>query len=233
MEVLAGSDMTVLETTFDRIDVTGIGGFTKQNVPIVTGASYIETTTGPIIGVFHQYAQFQGQKSIHSANQLRHMGNHVGDTPKLYGGTQSVRTSCGRIIPLSIRGGLPYMDMRTPTEEELESLPRVTMTSDMPWRPEDIDNEHAVSDLENPDEETPDFGYGEVNETGEIMKSVQFVDEEELPDLIPNPSTWYVKKPCPHHGQESKKVAPCQRRSIPTHYGEKFWNLSRSLSQTC
>ena len=99
---LAGSDMTVLETTFDCIDVTGIGGFTKQNVPIVTGASYIKTTTGPIIGVFHQYAQFQGQKSIHSANQLRHMGNHVGDTPRLYGGTQLVQTSCGQIIPLSI-----------------------------------------------------------------------------------------------------------------------------------
>ena len=107
------------------------------------------------------------------------------------------------------------MDMRTPTAEVLESLPRVTMTSDMPWRPEDIDNEHAVSDLKNPDKETTDFGYGEVNETGEIMKSVQFVDEEELPDLIPNPSTWYVKKPCPHHGQVSKKVAPCQKEKHP------------------
>ena len=71
---LAGSDMTVLETTFDRINVTGIGGFTKQKVPIVTGSSYIETTTGPIIGVFHQYAQFQGQKSIHSANSITSHG---------------------------------------------------------------------------------------------------------------------------------------------------------------
>ena len=71
-------------------------------------------------------------RSTHSANQLRHMGNQVGDTPKIYGRTQSVHTPCGRVIPLSIRGGLPYMDMRTPTKDEMESLPRVMMAADMP-----------------------------------------------------------------------------------------------------
>ena len=55
---LAGADMKVIETTFDRIDVNGIGGYQKQNVPVVTGASYINTTTGPIIGIFHQCALF-------------------------------------------------------------------------------------------------------------------------------------------------------------------------------
>ena len=87
---LAGADMKVIETTLDFIDVNGIGGYHKENFPIVPGALYIITKTGPIIGIFHQYALFKGMRSIHWANQLRHMGNQVGDTPKIYGGMQSL-----------------------------------------------------------------------------------------------------------------------------------------------
>jgi len=140
-------------------------------------------------------------RSIHSANQLRHMGNRVGDTPKIYRGTQLVHTPCGSVIPLSICSGLQYMDMHTPTKDELESLLRVIMTADMAWRQEEINNEHAIPD-ENLDEETPDFGYGEINESGEVLHIVRFVNDEDLPDL----NTTQV----PYHQRNKKIPHPCR-----------------------
>ena len=64
------------------------------------------------------------------------------------------------------------MDMKTPTRKELQSLPHVTMTSDMFMRSDNIENEHVIKDIKNPDKETPVFGDGKVNETEEIMELV-------------------------------------------------------------
>ena len=38
----------------------------------------------------------------------------------------------GNKIPLAVREGLCYMDMRVPTDDELAQLPHVPMTSDDP-----------------------------------------------------------------------------------------------------
>ena len=39
-----------------QVDVTGIAGAKVSNVPLKTVAGVIQTTSGPIIGIFHNYA---------------------------------------------------------------------------------------------------------------------------------------------------------------------------------
>ena len=52
---MTGSDMKILiYRAQDRAHITGIAGNTFLDLPIVTGAAFIETTDGPIIGIFHQ-----------------------------------------------------------------------------------------------------------------------------------------------------------------------------------
>ena len=57
-------------------------------------------------------------------------------------GHQRIVTPDGYVIPLSIRNGLPYMDMRYPTDEDMEKYPHVYFTEDTDWNPATLDDEY-------------------------------------------------------------------------------------------
>ena len=132
-----------------------------KNLPIVTVAGVINTQKGPIVGMFHQYANYTQGKTIHSSNQIRDFGLTVNDVPRSSGGKQSIVSKDGYHIPLAVREGLCYMDMRPPTDEELDSLPQLIFTADEPWTPNKIDSEPddelAFFDADNDDEEHGDI----------------------------------------------------------------------------
>ena len=117
-------------------DVTGIGNYKMSSLPVGTCTAWTESKNrGPCVLVFHQYA-FKGEgKSIHSSLQMEQYGNRVHDGCVKLGGKQYIETLDGYILPISIRKGLPYIEMRPDTEKEFESLPHVVMTSDMVWEP--------------------------------------------------------------------------------------------------
>ena len=140
---MAGKDMRILETTDATADVTGIAQNEILDLPISTCAAYIPTLTDPIIGIFHQYAALGKGRTIHSALQLRAFGIDVNDVPSRLGGLQRLATPDGHVIPLSINNGLLYLDMRCPTDQELENIPHVLFTSDMPWNPNIFDSPAA------------------------------------------------------------------------------------------
>ena len=73
---------------------------------------------------------------IHSSVQVEYHGNDVNDkSMKVQGGKQCITMVDGYAIPLQIRGGLAYMDMHPPTDEEYDVLPHVVLISDMDWDP--------------------------------------------------------------------------------------------------
>jgi hypothetical protein len=136
---LGGSDVRVLWETYSTADVTGIGGKSFTNLPICTVGAVIQTNKGPIIGVFNQYAYYGKGQTVHSVNHLKHFGIIVDDSPRQFAhGKQRLKTPEGYFIPISIRNGLPYIDMHPPTDEELEAYPQVNFTLDMPWEPQDV-----------------------------------------------------------------------------------------------
>jgi len=55
------------------------------------------------------------------------------------GGLQRILTVDGYEIPLVIRNGLPYLNIRPYTDREFDTLPHVIMTSDNDWDPSVLD----------------------------------------------------------------------------------------------
>ena len=170
---LSGSDVRVLSETLNSADVTGIGEKSLVNLPLCTVGAVIDTHKGPIIGVFNQYAHYGKGQTVHSVNQLKHFGIIIDDTPRQFGGKQRLATSEGYYIPLSIRNGLPYIDMHPPSDDELNSYPHVLFTSDMPWDPQVLDDEYNVDDLDLNEDDLvkPSYHPDALNEFGEIQPS--------------------------------------------------------------
>lgn len=130
---LGGRDLLALDTSFHTVDVTGIAEHTLTSLNLCTFAGLIESTIGPIIGIFHQYASYPSGPTIHSVAQLEHFGLRVDDRSRSVNGTQRIITPDGYIFPLSIRDGLAYLDMSLPTLKDVSSFPHVMFTADVPW----------------------------------------------------------------------------------------------------
>ena len=131
---LAGADMRVIHTNLRKINIVGIGDHELTGLNVVTAATPLDTQKGPIIGVFHEYAHYGKGKSIHAAGQMEWFNCKVDDRSQHVGGTQSIQTSEGYVIPLFIEYGLVYMQsMRIPTDHDLQQYPHVLFTSPDIW----------------------------------------------------------------------------------------------------
>ena len=131
---LAGADMRIIRTTPRKINIVGIGDHELTGLNVVTAAALLDTQKGPIIGVFHEYAHLGKGKSVHAAGQMEWFNCKVDDRSQHVGGTQSIQTSEGYVIPLFIEYGLVYMQsMRIPTDHDLQHYPHVQFTSPDIW----------------------------------------------------------------------------------------------------
>ena len=146
---LSGADVRVIADTGRTADVYGITNNDIVDVPICTVAGVIETTSGPVVGMFHQYAHQGTGQTIHSVSQLASFGIDIDEKPYAVGGKQQLVTPDGYIIPLAVRQGLAYMDMRQPTDKELDELPTIIFTKDDIWDPTILDSEvpDSIEDL--------------------------------------------------------------------------------------
>ena len=185
---LAGSDVLILETSLDQqVDVTGVTSDTLKHLPIFQAAGIVDThDEGPIICIMSQYAQRPTGKSIHSKGQFEHFGCIVHDTPISKGGYQCIVTPEGYVIPLHVRDGLHYMDMRPPTPHELETFPHVFLTDDSQWNPSILDDEFHDTNALPPDPaiiSRRDSRDPRVNDTGSI-NHIRQIDELHFFDLL-------------------------------------------------
>ena len=139
----AGSDVRVIEYTNEKADVSGIAGSVVKDLAIGTVAGLLQTTSGPVIGIFHQYAIHGEGSTIHAPNQFRAFDIDVNEIPErspCKQGKQRIVTPEGYIIKLKIRHGLPYMQMTPPTNAEMDAYAHVIFTSDVPWDPTCFDD---------------------------------------------------------------------------------------------
>ena len=138
---LAGKDMRVITMSpYRSVHVEGIDNHQVRDVPIVTAGGVLHTTKGDVIGIFHQYAHINKGTSIHSSVQLEAYKQDVNDRSlRTPGGLQRILTVDGHEIPLVIRNGLPYLNIRPHTDREFDTLPHVIMTSDSDWDPSILD----------------------------------------------------------------------------------------------
>ena len=105
-----------------KVDVVGIDNHTCSDMPVATAASVITTSNqGPCIGIFNQHAwneEGEAGHTIHFPLQLEAFGHEVSDKARAFGGKCMIKTLEGDTIPLSIKDGLPHMEMRKPAEHD-------------------------------------------------------------------------------------------------------------------
>ena len=105
---------------------------------------------GPVIGIFHNYALCRRQtQSIHSKIQLQEAGGIVDDTSKHFKGTQTFTLASDHRVPMQLSAGLPYIEMRLVTKEELENpkIAQVICSQDDNWNPRQFDDELSHKNL--------------------------------------------------------------------------------------
>ena len=144
---VAGSDLRILShTSQPPVSVVGLDNHELTNLPIVNAVGLTKTQHGPVILHFNQYAYIARGKSIHSCGQIENYKNEVHDKSRVVGGKQVIKTIDDYVIPIQIRRGLPEIDIRPPTDAEMESYPHVVMTSDEKWDPSVLDFEIDIDD---------------------------------------------------------------------------------------
>ena len=140
---ILGKDVRVVHHTGQFIDLNGIDNHTVRHLQLVTGAAHILTDHGPIIGLFHQSALMTDGKTILSPGQLEHFGCQVYDKPSIVLGKDPFFvTPNGFRVPMAVSSGLPYVQLRPPTDQELHDsqIPHIDLTSPHPWDPKCLDS---------------------------------------------------------------------------------------------
>ncbi|KAL7565948.1 hypothetical protein ACA910_008406 [Epithemia clementina (nom. ined.)] len=144
---LAGDDMRILHKTGRKVDISGIDNHEVNNLDIVTCASMFDTNQGRIVGIFHEYAYLGKGQSIHSSGQLEWMGLKVDERSVLVGRRQRIETLQNHIIPITIKGGLAYIQpVGKPTNKDMDDYPHVFFTNPADWDPALLDYEFPATD---------------------------------------------------------------------------------------
>ncbi|MFM8622458.1 MAG: hypothetical protein ACKOB3_03670, partial [Holophagaceae bacterium] len=145
---IAGADCRILASNPDSfVNIEGIDHHQLTNIPVVScGAYAVSKNHGPVILIFHQLAGVQKGPSILSAAQLESYYNKVNERSLLFDRNgQLIVTNDGFELPLNMRNGLAYLDMRPFTDLEWDTYPHVVMTSDVNWDPSTLDGEFPLS----------------------------------------------------------------------------------------
>jgi hypothetical protein len=75
---------------------------------------------------------------------MEYFGFTIDDKSHVIGGTQSVTTPDGNVIPLVIQNGLAWMSLHCFTDEEYNTCPHVFFTHEKTWHPTVLD--HSPTD---------------------------------------------------------------------------------------
>ena len=146
--------MRVLQETHRKINIIGIDDHELTGLNVVTTAALLDTQKGLVIGIFHEYAHLGKGRCIHAAGQMEWFNCKVDDRSKVVGGAQTIETSDGYVIPLSIESGLVYMhSIQIPTDNDLQQYPH---TSPDNWDASVLDHGITSSLLEEINQESDD-----------------------------------------------------------------------------
>ena len=122
------------------INVDIAGGMRIQALQVGTFAAKATTKSGEaILLIFNEYGELRQGPSVHSKIQLADGGCQVCDVPIALSGKQCI-TIHERVLPLVLDQGLPFVKTTYPSDEDLESLPRVNMTCSTAWNPSKYDD---------------------------------------------------------------------------------------------
>ena len=137
---IIGDDMRRIRSLGRYTSLVGVHDHTVPDLELVQAAAFVQTQRGPIILVVNQGAHLRGSKTILSPGQMEHYGWTVLErSPVLTGSTPVAISLEGYHIPMLYRNGLAHLQLRPPTDDELDTLPHIFATSPHTWDPRCLD----------------------------------------------------------------------------------------------
>ena len=142
----------------------------------------MRTPQGEIIIIIHQAADMvRDSKTILSSGQLEAFGCLVNDkAKKVTNRTPYISTPEGYKIPISIKRGLPYLQVRPFMDNDWEQLPHVTLTSPREWDPTCLDSEVQDQWYKRQPKALESVEAGPFTKTGELKDGRD--DNEDMDD---------------------------------------------------
>ncbi|MGH7954796.1 MAG: hypothetical protein ACREOZ_02425, partial [Gloeomargaritales cyanobacterium] len=134
-----GDNWYAVERSMRTIDVGFAEDLERKDVPIVNAITKTILTSGKsILLQVNEGAYLSKGDSLLSKIQVGSSGIHVDDDLHFGSGYIMAEEQFGANIPLKMELGMVYVQIEIPTEEDLEKLSVMVLTSDMPWNPADI-----------------------------------------------------------------------------------------------
>jgi len=139
-----GSNLTMLEGPSRKVSVQPFLDEyrPKSNIPIAScGTVWLDDLTGEqYLLVVHEGLFFgdRMKQSLLCPNQMRHSGLVVDDVPRQFSprSSHSISIPAKKVtIPLELHGVISGFPTRRPTNEGIKTLPRIELTSSVPWEP--------------------------------------------------------------------------------------------------
>jgi hypothetical protein len=142
--IVCGSNCVIIHYTGQECDVSPYTEAYEsiKSVPIVQAATaYDNPETGETYILILNQAIWMGDKMSHTLvnpNQLRAYGITVQDNPFIEAPIFISTEDSNFSVPLACKGTILGVATRTPTEQELQTCPHVTLSSDHEWDPQNV-----------------------------------------------------------------------------------------------
>ena len=176
---IAGGNMRVITWLDASVDLSGIDNHTLRNLRMVVAAGVARSNKGNVLLVAHHMAYMPDGRTILSPGQLEHRGCKIEDrSKKVTGKHPYLETPTGFIVPIAIRKGLPYIQLRFPSDKEIDELPRVEITSPQQWDPRILDNDVDETWYDNNSPEDGPPSTDPVNDKGELQEDPFQLDSD-------------------------------------------------------
>ena len=142
--IVCGSNCTIMHFTGKECDVSPYTDTYEaiKSVPIVqAGTAYDNPETGETTILILNEVIWMGDKMDHTLvnpNQLRAYGLNVQDNP--FSDSPIFISTEGNefVLPLSSKGTILGVTTRTPTDNELQTCPHVSLSSEYEWDPQNV-----------------------------------------------------------------------------------------------
>ena len=149
---IGGKDMTLIGfyPEHKKVNVGIAGDHQVTGLRLAVFAAMMMPNKGPVIGIFHNYALCRRQNNQFTLrSNCKRPVACLDDTSKHFQGTQPFTLASGHRVPMKFSAGLPYIEIKPVTKEELENpnIEQVICSRDRNWNSRQFDDQLSHQEL--------------------------------------------------------------------------------------
>ena len=130
----------------ERVDIIRASDNVQDGVKGLSIGTYCAVVNSAVgtrcLDLFHNYVGYCQGKSILSTNQSLAHGERAYAEPRRFGGKQKIVTSEDYVCKLKYKGGLIYLPLKFPSDQDINNLPHVDFCSPSQWNPDEENDDN-------------------------------------------------------------------------------------------